>query len=341
MAALNPRRARTLIAGLIAAGAVFTALVLALDEDGRPGFPAGLRLPAETAGGASWSPDGRWIAIPNRGGVLLWAADRSSVRQLRAPRMPRYLNSIPGRIGWSRDGTRLRYVTMIGPAKNKGSWVTEVPTGGGAVRQRSLGANVGSADWGPRGWPLVYAPAPGGGIWSLASFGGKPEKLLDRPGHEDNPRISPDGKRILFTVTPHEEPDALWIARADGSAARRLGGRFSFLHFSWAPDSRRIAVIGAGARTNGASWLYVVAARAGTRRPVRFTGGAIWHPAWTPGGRWITYALNDGRIQKARPRGGEVVELAHFPGELVSNLLWSPNGKKLAFSSVEVPEERP
>ena len=336
MAALNPQRARILIGGLIAAGLIFTVLVLALDEDGRPGFPAGLRLPAETAEGASWSPDGRWIAIPNRAGVLLRAADGDSVRQLRAPRTPRYKGWIPGRIGWSSEGKRLRYVTTVGPEESKGSWVTEVPTNGGAVRQVSLGTDVLDADWGSRGWPLVYVPAAGG-IWSLASFGAEPVKLLDRPGREEEPRVSPDGTRILFTLTPQEQPDELWIARADGSGARHIGGRFSFLHASWAPDSRRIAVIGAGARTNGAPWLYVVAARTGTRRIVRFTAGAAWYPAWTPGGRWITYALREGQIQKTRPRG-EVVELADFRGELVSNLLWSPDGKKLAYSSVEAPE---
>ena len=339
MAALNPKRARILMGGLIAAGVVFTVLVLALDEDGRPGFPAGIRLPVQTAEGASWSPDGRWVAIPNRAGVLLRAADGSTVRQLRAPRTPRYRGSIPGRIGWSRDGERLRYVTTVGPEEGEGAWVTEVPAGGGAASQRALGTKVDSADWAPRGWPLVYAPAAGGGIWSLSSFDGRPEKLLDRPGREGRPQISPDGTRILFTLSRDGKGQELWIARADGTAPRRLTDPYLYVDYSWAPNSRRLAIIGPPARSNGASRLFVVAARNGDLRALPAPLVAFGGPAWTPGGRWITYATTEGRIKKVRPDGSETRELSDFPDERVRDLLWSPNGRKLAYSSAELPEE--
>jgi len=336
VAALNPKRARILMGGLLAAGVIFTVLVLALDEDGRPGFPAGVRLPAETAEGASWSQDGRWVAIPNRAGVLLRDPDGERNRQLRAPRTPRVRGAIPGRIGWSPDGNRLRYVTTDGPEAGKGAWLTEIPVAGGPARQVALGAKVRSAGWSPRGWQLVYVPAQRAGLWSLTAIDGKPKRLLDLGGRESRPQASPDGTRILFTLRRSPEGAELWIARADGSAARRLAGPFIDLRYDWAPNSRRVAIVAVSG--TGPYRLFVAAARNGNLRPVPGARELFGDPAWTPGGRWITYATEAGGIEKLRPRGGKAQKLAGFPGEWVGNLLWSPNGKRLAYSSEEIPE---
>lgn len=324
--------------GLLAAGAIFTVLVLALDEDGRQGFPAGVRLPMQTAEGASWSPDGRWIAIPNRAGVLLRDPDGERHRQLRGPRTPRYMGRMPGRIGWSRDGRVLRYVTAVGPADGKGAWVTEVPSDGGPARQVALGMGVGSADWGARGWQLVYASAPRAALWSLTRIDGKPEKILDLPGQEARPELSPDGTRIVFALKRAKLAPELWIARADGSAARRLTGRLRGLHYRWAPNGRSVAILAARPETVDPYRIYLSSARSGRLRAVGDERGAFGDPAWTPGGRWITYATYDGGIEKIRPQGGEPERIASFDGEYVANLLWSPNGKRLAYSSEAPPE---
>lgn len=325
--------------GLIAAGIIFTALVLALDEDGRPGFPAGVRLPAETAEGASWSPNGRWVAIPNRAGVLLRDPDGQRSRQLRAPRTPRHLGMMmPGRIGWSRDGAALRYVTTVGPEPGKGAWVTEVSTRAKRVRQAPLESEVEGVNWSSRGWLLVFATTgPRTALWSLERIDGKPRLLIDLPGRESRPELSPDATRVIFAVRARGTSQ-IWIAHADGSRPRRLAGPFRNPHYRWSPDSRSVAIIGGDpARRN--SGLFLVSARDGKARELPTAEPPAAEPAWTPGGRWVTYATFGGRIEKVRARGGSPEEIAGFPDEWVRNLLWSPDGKRLAYSSVEVPEE--
>lgn len=336
--------------GLIAAGVVFTVLVLALDEDGRHGFPAGVRLPAETAEGASWSPDGRWVAIPNRAGVLLRGTSGDATVQLRAPRTPRSMGTMPGRIGWSRDGGELRYVTTVGPEEMQGAWVTTVQLEGGAVRQVALGTSVESVGWSPLGPRLLYATGPyafgpGGdvgprsAIWELRRIGAEPEELIDLRGYESGPEYSPDATRFLFALEPREARYELWVARADGSGARRLAGPFVDLAYRWAPDNRRVAIVAATPGDRG-NRLYVVPAAGGKPRSLSGSGLATAEPTWTPGGRWIAYATLDGQIEKVRLGGGERERLADFGGERVDDLLYSPDGKKLAYSSEEIPEPR-
>lgn len=327
--------------GLIAAGVIFTVLVLALDEDGRQGFPAGVRLPVETAEGASWSPNGRWVAVPNRAGVLLRGAGGNSERQLRAPRTPRYFGHMPGRIGWSRDGKELRYVTTVGPGGGEGPWVTVVPTDGGEPRQASLGIPTGSVDWSPRGWRLVFTPGPGAtsdradGLWALERLGGNPHRLLNVPGREREPEVSPDGTRILFTVR-RGAADEIWVARADGSGARRLGGPFTRSSYAWARDGRRVALVAARDGGDGQRHLYLLSPRNGDLRRLGDADLSQAAPSWSPGGRWIAYATLGGAIEKVRPRGGPPERLAEFPGEQIYDLLYSPNGRRIAYSSEEV-----
>jgi Tol biopolymer transport system component len=344
VAALNPRRARILIGGLIATGLVFTVLVLALDEDGPPGFPAGVRLPAETAAGAAWSPDGHWVAIPNRAGVLLRGAAGERSVQLQGPRTPRYQGAIPGRIGWSLDGSELRYVTTVGPQSGRGAWATTLPTGGGEARQVAIGRDVRGVDWARHGRRLVFASQPGAtgagddaatpsALWELRGEDGRPRKLIELPGVEAKPELSPDDRRMLFAYRPPRRPDLeLWIAAADGLRARRLAGGFRTLAYAWSPNGGKVAIVATSRGGDAGPRLYVVPARGGARRQLSAEDLEGTAPAWTPGGRWITYATGDGEIEKVRPSGGEPERIADFDGERVDNLLWSPNGKWLAYS---------
>jgi hypothetical protein len=113
------------------------------------GFDGGVRLPESTAEGASWSLDGRWLAIPNKEGVFLRDLEKGGRRQLHAPPMRRHLGSMPGRFGWTPNGNEIHYVTSVGPAEHRGGWITVVPTDGGETRQVALGTSVQATAWPP------------------------------------------------------------------------------------------------------------------------------------------------------------------------------------------------
>ncbi|HJY39739.1 MAG TPA: hypothetical protein VJ303_00840, partial [Steroidobacteraceae bacterium] len=69
--------------------------------------------------------------------------------------------------------------------------------------------------------------------------------------------ISPDGKRVIYMLRTVDKindlrQSAMWLVNADGSGARSLGKGAGV---GWAPDSRRIAYIGAA--DDGTSGIFV------------------------------------------------------------------------------------
>jgi dipeptidyl aminopeptidase/acylaminoacyl peptidase len=64
------------------------------------------------------------------------------------------------------------------------------------------------------------------------------------------PRISPDGTRVLYTVSEllkwkdNKRVTSIWIANADGSGARKFLGHERDRNPAWSPDGRTIAFLG-------------------------------------------------------------------------------------------------
>ena len=319
---------------------------------GAESFDGGVRIPASTGEGASWSPDGRSIAIPNRKGVLLRGVDGNGRQQILAPPLRRALGSMPGRIAWSTDGEELRYVTNIGPVEHKGGWVTVVGLDGGAADQVALGTSIYDFEWSPGGWPLLYTTGPyatsGGGpvgprpaIWSVAGFGERSERLLDLPGQEYEPRFSPDGHSLAFVYEPRERKPAiaLWLADADGSRPRPLVPRLISCELSWSPDGSRIAFAATTFAGDRRQHLYVVAASGrGFHRVNDDELRSGEPPAWTADGHRITYATYEGEIKSVRPDGSGPQTIADLDHQEVRNLMWSPDGRHLAYSAEEIVE---
>jgi Tol biopolymer transport system component len=110
-----------------------------------------------------------------------------------------------------------------------------------------------------------------------------------RVGLGSNPRVSPDGKTIVFYRSGKgKQPAALMIAAASGGAPRKLapGWQDPFV-FAWSPDSARIAVL-LGPEV-GAQRLTTIDLATGTRQAIAsgFFSGASFS---SQGSEQLVYA---------------------------------------------------
>jgi serine/threonine protein kinase len=127
---------------------------------------------------------------------------------------------------------------------------------------------------------------------------------------EEEPRISPDGKRVAFG-SGRSGTSEVWVANTDGSNAIQLtsfGGPPNGTP-RWSPDSQRIVL---DSRVSGRSELYIVRADGGP--PQRFPTGTpdAAEPFWSADGQWIYFKAITGQpgLWKAPAAGGPAVQLS-------------------------------
>jgi Tol biopolymer transport system component len=323
------------------AGAVAASIVGCNDQ---ASFKQGLSLPETGGGQAAWSPDGRWVAVPTKGGIDLISVTGGDTRHLSTPSpIDRLGKSSGSRLSWSDGGQQLHFLSGASPAAGKGAAACTVGVDGGDLRCVPLAVPVFGATWAPDGWPLVFIPnsaaftlkgrvGPEPDLWRLDDVHARPHRILAGRGEELDPIFSPDGDRILFTRFTKGRA-GIWIVGADGAGPRLLAGDLDVLGTSWSPDSRQVAIAASSRQGGNRVRLYVVPADGGPLRQVsgeEILGGP---PAWTPDGRWITYSDYSGEIREIHPDGQGAREVATLSDEEVRNLLWSPTGTRLAYTA--------
>jgi dipeptidyl aminopeptidase/acylaminoacyl peptidase len=301
---------------------------------------------------AAWSPDGKLIAIPTKAGIKLRDVEAGTARLLEAPPQ-RSFPQPPGRLSWSADGLAIRYVTTLGPDGKRGSWLTEVGRDGSGLRQVRLGTRVMRTAWAPQGWPMAFSTGyyaydfdrgplgPDPALLVVPRFGAKPKTIV-RVGREarettiEEPEFSPDGERILYQRS-ERRTDSIWTVHPDGSGARRLGPLLvTAFDTAWSPRGDTIAYAGVK-RGELRTRLYVVSATGG--KPRRISGQEILDgPVWSLDGEWVTFSNYDGEIRRVHPDGSGEEVIAELPGEEIRGLLWSPDGRHLAYMARPFPE---
>jgi len=339
----------------VATAAVIACCALGLGSAGAASFEAGVvgvELSYFHGREAAWSPDGRLIAIPAKNGIKLRDVETGTAKLVKAPPQ-RVFPEPPGRLSWSADGLALRYVTSLGPGGKRGAWLTEVGRDGSGLRQIRLGIKVAQTAWAPQGWPLAISTGyyaydldkgplgPHPALLIVPRFGAKPKTIV-RVGPEkrevtiEEPRFSPDGERILYQRS-ERRTTSIWTVRPDGSGRKRLGPTLvAALDTAWSPRGDAIAYAGVK-RGDLRTRLYVASAADG--KPRRISGQEILDgPVWSPDGEWITFSNYDGEIRRVHPDGSGEEVIAKLPGEEIRGLLWSPDGRHLAYMARPFPE---
>ena len=135
-------------------------------------------------------------------------------------------------------------------------------------------------------------------------------KVISSSRGQEEPRISPDGRRIAF-YSGRSGSSEIWVAGIDGSNLIQLtsfGGPLTGTP-RWSPDSRHIVF---DSRASGHVEIYMVDADGGPARRLPTGTPDASQPSWSHDGRWIYFYVsqNSAGVWKVPAEGGTSIQLA-------------------------------
>ena len=148
-------------------------------------------------------------------------------------------------------------------------------------------------------------------IWLVSTSGGEPSRLTTSKKNDNQPRWSPDGKRIAFISAREEKPQIFLISPFGGESEKLTNSKSGVQSFQWSPDGNRIAYVAPVEPTAEEEkrikdkddaqvidkdfkftriWLIDIAAR----KPVEVVKGDYnaTDPQWSPDSRRIAFVTN-------------------------------------------------
>src|SRR5437016_5103642 len=88
-------------------------------------------------------------------------------------------------------------------------------------------------------------------LWIVPASGGESKRLSETPNHEERPRFSPDGKRLIWT-SKATDPTQIWMCDFDTNAGALIGKPHQVTNIStgadgaiWSPDGKNIVFVSA------------------------------------------------------------------------------------------------
>src|SRR5881398_1319227 len=88
-------------------------------------------------------------------------------------------------------------------------------------------------------------------LWIVRANGGESKRLSETPNHEERPRFSPDGKRLIWT-SKATDPTQIWMGDVNSDAGTLSGRPHQVTNIStgadgaiWSPDGKNIVFVSA------------------------------------------------------------------------------------------------
>ena len=197
--------------------------------------------------------------------------------------------------------------------------------------------------------PLVYAKLkiyymPTGkwerNLWRMDINGANKELFLESPVPMDNPKLSPDGKQILFTLPPWRKGE-LMVINLDGSGLRKLLAdppRPVNTNAEWSPDGKWIVYEAYHPDLRPSMQVYVTDAQGLNSFQIAADIEAnMYFPFWFPNSKRIGFTVLKWGAKlhwvDADPNA-KAKEMNHrFFADIIH---WSPNGKRtIVHGSIE------
>lgn len=183
-------------------------------------------------------------------------------------------------------------------------------------------------------------PSSDADVYVIDVDGSGEKRLTDSPRLDGFPAWSPDGKRIAFVSARDGGNCEIYVMDADGSGQKRLSRTPDDEYFlTWSPDGERIAY-----STNPAHdpTIWVMDADGSDRNEL--DSGLF--PSWSPNGKRIAYTAYSGERPylalmdadgsgRRRLGASSVLQRLLNLGDAEEEPAWSPDGRKIAFASME------
>jgi Tol biopolymer transport system component len=247
-----------------------------------------------------------------------------------------YAGTFPGRNG------RIAFTANVGDR----SQVFTMNSKGHDVRQLSNeAAGAADPDWAPGGAELLYARSDG--LASLIAATGALSATVTTQEPISDPAISPDGKRLVFTVNGDGLTDgpSIYVANVDGTGLQRLAPGSNP---DWSADGAWIAYVSVPADT-GCSGVRLMAPDGSDDHPVAQglpdASGACrdgaTEPSFSPDSKRVLYVATD--IKTPHKQNGTDLYTVSIHGGAHKRLtkddlneaypVFSPSGKRVLFSA--------
>ena len=188
----------------------------------------------------------------------------------------------------------------------------------------------------------------------------------------DAPRVSPDGKRVAYTVANEVmAPDKsefvtqIWMATTDGKENYQITfGEKSSTNPKWSSDGTMLAFT--STRKENKNNLYLLRLNGGEAEPLTDVKSSVGEFEWSPDGRLLAYTMTDPKTEEEEKNdkgkndfrwveeNAKMSRLYVIPVEkdasgkreprklttanfTVSNFDWSPDGRQIVFAHAKTP----
>lgn len=276
-----------------------------------------------TGATASWSPDGRSIALSRRGDLYVLSLDARHRRRLTNDELVQFAPV------WSPDGSRIAYLQQR--REPLGDDVVVVDLASGVATQLTTDRSLKSElEWLPGGRRLLYLRNTGALRSAVvvidAASGGATQPLTYTP----YPKWSPDGHWLAYVHQEIGERLELVVARVGGPVRILFRGAADTGVYDavWSPNSRFL-VFTYGGWSRSTSRLEVADVITGSVRALTPVHAHDSSPAWSPESRRIAFARYEASAKSyavaiVDRRGGAarvVLRSRHF-----AQAVWRPVG---------------
>lgn len=278
-----------------------------------------------------WSPDGSKVVFgatwDGYDGIYVMDADGTNIKPVSdAQDAPAYFHD------WDPDGEHVVY-----DASRHG--ISDIMRVNITTMEKENLTKQGDYKWSPT-WAkgkLAFESKQDANaeIYLVPAEGQDPINLTNNPASDQQPSMSPDGKKVVFMSDRDGNPELYVLDIKKDRLTRLTENEAADLEPSWSPDGKYIAFVSS---REGGRDVFVMKADGSEVRKVNQTQGVYARPSWSGNGKSLVYFSNkegNWEVYHVKADGSDEKNLTNDEGSDFYGAL-SPDGKQAVFVSTRV-----